>query len=508
MFPCCRIVVVFTWLWLSVSTSARADEAAERWIAARLAMPIDIDGGIDDIQKRLRQLSEEIGVPIEIDAAAFHHEGLMFNTGRDLRVGRQPARDVLRAILLQQNPRDELCFIVVDNPDGRPEKPLKVVVTSRRAVARKAQFAAVADANDGQRLVAERLKRTVKWQHENNTFSRFVSRFSALLELPVVIDESLYYERIDRSFTSDATDGGERSLAELLEIFFQQTSPNQPLCYYAADDPDKRTPSAVCLVIATRSSVEQRAPFWPPADPHEADREMTPRLKQIVNLDSEREPLARHLQRLSEKISLPIDFDEPSLNKLGFDRERAFSVSLGNKSAAELLEVLLAWATGDRSLGYFVAEDERRRTPHRIRLVVASRSAINSNPVRFTPALMRPVNDGDDVEALLAKPITLELEQVPFATAIKAVADEACVPYRVHFGLNKTPISVHAAEHPFGEVLKKLLDDLFAADGGPSPPAFFVFRGPAVPLRVEITNHRYGEFNNWVLPRVYDEAAK
>jgi hypothetical protein len=117
--------------------------AAPQTIEQRLAASTSLAFPKDTLQRALELLSEDLGVPIEIEGGELRAEGITQNQSLSLELRDRPAAEILAEILRLANPdrtaestadpRQTLVYVVQSGDDATG----RIIVTTRAAAERR-----------------------------------------------------------------------------------------------------------------------------------------------------------------------------------------------------------------------------------------------------------------------------------------------------------------------------------------------------------------------------------
>jgi hypothetical protein len=175
-----------------------------------------------------------------------------------------------------------------------------------------------------------------------------------------------------------------------------------------------------------------------------------------------------------------------------------------------LLVSLLQAASPDKLLSCYLADDARRRMPHEVRIIVAARSVLETNPARFTSPPCRPTATmSADMAERLRRPISLHVADMPLRAAIGSPAVRDAIMIDWDFDAmwkgemnRERPVTVDATNQPLDTVLRKMLADA----GTPEHPLVYTFWNvPGDGEKLVLTSRTAVARKNWRLPESYVE---
>jgi hypothetical protein len=112
---------------------AAGQRGAPRTLAERLRQPVDGEFSRTPLQEAIDYLAGELDVPFKMDGDALKDAGFTKNMPQSMNLGRVPAIDILREIVLQYKEPGKELVIVVDEAAGR------VTVTTRKFAEQQGQ---------------------------------------------------------------------------------------------------------------------------------------------------------------------------------------------------------------------------------------------------------------------------------------------------------------------------------------------------------------------------------
>ncbi|MBL8826890.1 MAG: hypothetical protein JNM18_07865 [Planctomycetaceae bacterium] len=290
---------------------------------------------------------------------------------------------------------------------------------------------------------------------------------------------------------------GNRSAKELLElVMLKQTLGNDRLSFVIIVDEENRSPLGHKIVIVSHAYIEQRGWIVPPNDEEDAARIVTEHLSKRINIDAESDMPAGHWQRLSKLIEIPIDVDKQIQSLLSDESSKPFKLSVGERTAQEILDWTLVQATGPTALSYMIAEDPQRRFAHQIRLVIAKRTTKATNPARFS--LPRRRQDAKPLfHDVTNDPITLQINDVKLRDTLDMISRQAKVTFRFdeqalkQAGISTDQsISLNISKRPLNRAVSLILGQV-ASPG--NPLVFAVLSRPTKPDEILITTQGAAE---------------
>ncbi len=364
--------------------------------------------------------------------------------------------------------------------------------------------------NATDKAIRAALNRHVKIDYHTVGLQRCVRQLGDAIDIPVEIDQrSTLIEGLTLG-NGTRIQSGMRSAKELFELVLSQHG-NNGLSFIVLEDLERRSPLAIKIVIVSHALIEKHGWIVPPSDDEEAAKIVAERLSKRLNIDVESDAPAAHWQRLSQLIEMPIDVDQELQSQLSDESTKPFKLSVGERTAQEILDWTLVQATGRTALSYMIAEDPQRRFPHQIRLVIAKRTTIATNPARFSIPRRRQ-NAKPRHYNVLNELITVQATDLPLREALNLIARQRPVVVLFDERALKQAgvamdqrVSINVENQPLDRTVKLALDQL----GGPDKPVVFVLLSrPTKPDELLVTTRKAAEKNQFGLSRIYLERVE
>lgn len=369
-------------------------------------------------------------------------------------------------------------------------------------------FARAENATD--KAIRAALNRKVYFvETERASFTSNFQQFSVFFDIPI--------ENDPESFPTGVTFGsgvaipkGNHSAREVIELLITKHGHGR-FGFLVFPNDRKDSQSIFKVALSTHDAIEKRGLIVPAYDPGEAAKIVAERLAKRINIDVESDIPTGHWQRLERLIEIPIDLATEVKPFLSGELSKRFQLSVGERTAQEILDWTIVLATGESALSYMIAYDPQHRFSHELRLVIARRTAIATNPARFSWPRRRPTAQTAK-SALLNERTTLKIADTQFSQVVDEIRNRKGL--RIHqderavwdAGLSpRTKISFEALDQPCGEVVKKLLEQVGGIDG---PLVFVVYMSRVEPDEMLITSRAVVERNRWALPHLYQTPQK